>query len=40
MNFKFDDNSLEKSIDIFDHIGKILNIDLDNYVCEDSKGDT
>ena len=32
MNFNFDDNSLEKVTDIFDHIGKILNIDLDNYM--------
>ena len=40
MNFKLDDNSLEEIIDIFDHIGKILNIDLDNYLYGDSKGDT
>ena len=40
MNFKLDDNSLEKIINIFYHIGKILNIDLDNYQYEDSKGDT
>ena len=40
MNFKADDNSLEKIIDIFDYIGKILNIDLDNYMYEDKKGDT
>ena len=40
MNFKVDDNSLEKIIDIFDYIGKILNIDLDNYMYEDKKGDT
>ena len=40
MNFKLDENSLEKIIDIFDHIGKITNIDLDNYLYEDSKGDT
>ena len=32
MNFDLDDNSLEKVIDIFNHIGKILNIDLDNYM--------
>ena len=40
MNFKADDNLLEKIIDIFDYIGKILNIDLDNYMYEDKKGDT
>ena len=40
MNFKLDENSLEKIIDTFDHIGKMLNIDLDNYLYEDSKGDT
>ena len=40
MNFKLDDNSLEKIINIFDHTRKILNIDLDNYVYEDKKGDT
>ena len=39
MNFKLDDNSLEKIIDIFDHIRKILNIDLDNYMYEDKKDD-
>ena len=40
MNFKLDDNSLEKIIDLFDHIGEILNTDLDNYMYEDKKGDT
>ena len=40
MNFNLDDNSLKKIIDIFDHIGKILNIDLDNYMYEDKKGTT
>ena len=40
MNFKLDDNSLEKFIDIFDHIGEISNIDLDNCMYEDKKGDT
>ena len=40
INFKLDDNSLEKIIDIFDNIGKILNTDLDNYMYEDKKGDT
>ena len=39
MSFKLDDNSLEKIIDIFNHIGKILNIDLDNYMYEDKKDD-
>ena len=37
MNFKLDDNLLEKIIDICDHIGKILNIDLDDYLYKDSK---
>ena len=40
MNFKLDDNLLEKIINIFDHIGKILNIDLHNYMYENKKGDT
>ena len=40
MNFNLDDNSLEKIIDIFVHIGKILNIALDNYMYEDKKGIT
>ena len=39
MNLKLDDNSLEKIIDIFDHIRKILNIDLDNYIYEDKQDD-
>ena len=39
MNFKLDDNSLEKSIYIFDDIGKILNIDLNTYMYEDKKDD-
>ena len=39
MNFKPNDNSLEKNIDIFDQIGKILNIYLDNYMYEDKNGD-
>ena len=38
MNFKLDDNSLEKVIDIFDHIGKILNINLYHYSYDDNKG--
>ena len=38
MNFDLDDNSLGKVIDIFDHIGKILNIDLYHYSYDDNKG--
>ena len=30
MNFKLDDKSLDKIIDIFAHIGKKLKIDLEN----------
>ena len=40
MNFNLGDNSLEKIIDIFGYIGKLLNIDLDNYMYEDKKGIT
>ena len=40
MNFNLHDNSLEQIIDIFDHIGKILNIDIDNYIYEDKMGIT
>ena len=40
MNFKFDNNSLGNIIDIFHHIGKILNIDLDHYFYDDSRGGT
>ena len=40
MTFNPDDDSLEKIIDIFDFIGKILNIYLDNYSYEDNKGIT
>ena len=40
MNFKLDNHSLEKVIDIFDHIVKILNIDLDHYSCDDNNGIT
>ena len=40
MNFKLDDNSLGKIIDIFDHIGEILNIDLYHYLYEDNNGIT
>ena len=38
MNFKLDDNSLGKIIDIFDHIGEILNVDLYHYLYEDNNG--
>ena len=38
--FKLDNNSLEKTIDIFDRIGKILNIDLDHYLYDDDNGIT
>ena len=40
MNFKLDDNSLGKIIDIFDHIEEKLNINLDNYCYEDNNGIT
>ena len=40
MNFKLDDDSLGKIIDIFDHIGEILNTDLYNYLYEDNNGIT
>ena len=42
MNFKLNDNSLKNIIDLFDHIGKILNIDhaLDHYLYDDNKGIT
>ena len=39
-NFKLDNNSLEKTIDIFDRIGKILNTDLDHYLYDDDNGIT
>ena len=39
-NFMLDDNSLEKIIDIFNHIGEILSIDLDNYFYDDYRGNT
>ena len=39
INFKSDNNSLEKNIDIFDHIGEILKIDLDHYFYEDMRGE-
>ena len=40
MNFKLDDNSLVKIIDIFDYIEKILNIDLYHYSHDDNNGIT
>ena len=40
MNFKLDDDSLKKIIDILEHIGEKLNIDLDNYLYEDMSGRT
>ena len=39
VNFWLDDNSLEKGIDMFDHIGEILKIDLDHYFYEDMRGE-
>ena len=39
INFKSDNNSFEKNIDIFDHIGEILKIDLDHYFYEDMRGE-
>ena len=38
MNFKLDDDSLGKIIDIFEHIGEILNIDLYHYLYDDNNG--
>ena len=40
MNFMLDDNSLEKIIDIFNHIREILTIDLGYYLYDDSRGNT
>ena len=40
MNSNLDDDSLKKINGIFDHIRKILNMDLDNYSYEDNKGIT
>ena len=40
MNFKLDDNSLGKITDIFDNIGKILNIDLYHYSYDENNGIT
>ena len=38
MNFKLDDDSLDKIYDIFEHIGEKLGIDLNNFIYE-SKGE-
>ena len=38
MNFNFDDDSLDKIIDIFGHIEEKLGIDLNNFTCK-SKGE-
>ena len=40
MNFKLDDDSLTKIIDVFEHIGEILNIDLYHYLYNDNNGIT
>ena len=40
MNFKLDDDLLGKIIDIFEHIGEILNIDPYHYLYDDNKGVT
>ena len=40
MNFKLDEDLLEKITNILDHIGKILNIDLDYYFYDDNNGIT
>ena len=40
INFKFDDYSFGKIIDIFDYIGEILNIDLYHYLYDDNNGIT
>ena len=40
INFKLDDDSLRKIIDIFECTGEILNIDLYHYLYEDSNGNT
>ena len=40
MKFKLNDNLLEKIIDMYDHIGKILNIDLYHYSYDDNNGIT
>ena len=38
--FKLDDDSLGKIIDLFEHIGEILIIDLDHYLYDDKRGET
>ena len=38
MNFKLDDDSLDKIIDIFEHIEEKLKIDVNNFIYE-SKGE-
>ena len=38
MNFKLDDDSIDKIIGIFDCTEKKLKIDLDNYLYEDIRG--
>ena len=40
MNFKLNDDSLAKIIDIFEHIGEILNIDLYHYLYDGNNGIT
>ena len=40
VNFKLDDYSLGKIIDIFEHIREILNIDLYHYLYDDNNGIT
>ena len=39
MNFKLDDDSIDKIIDIFDCIEKRTKTDLDNYFYEDKRGE-
>ena len=38
IKFKLDDNSLGKIIDIFEHTGEVLNIDLYHYLHDDNNG--
>ena len=40
MNLKLYDDSLAKIIDVFEHIGEILNIDLYYYLYDDNNGIT
>ena len=40
MSFKLNDDSLAKNMDIFEHIGEILNIDLYHYLYDDNNGIT